>query len=90
MLECRSGGADTREIRDGTGLPTIAALPEDYRIVSALYLWRSFVSGDRGNSGLPSRNRAVAPPSWQKKLQKALWHIAEQQGIIATSALAGE
>jgi RNA polymerase sigma-70 factor (ECF subfamily) len=69
----------------------IAALPEDYRIVSALYFMEEFSYQEIAEM--------VSCPVWtvrsrlhrgRRILQKALWQVAEQQGIIAELSASGE
>jgi RNA polymerase sigma-70 factor, ECF subfamily len=62
----------------------IAALPEDYRIVSALYFMEEFSYQEIAEIvGCPVGTVRSRLHRGRRMLQKALWHIAEQQGIIA-------
>jgi RNA polymerase sigma-70 factor (ECF subfamily) len=62
----------------------IAALPEDYRIVSALYFMEEFSYQEIAEIvGCPVGTVRSRLHRGRRMLQKALWHLAEQQGIIA-------
>jgi RNA polymerase sigma-70 factor, ECF subfamily len=62
----------------------IAALPEDYRIVSALYFMEEFSYQEIAEIvGCPVGTVRSRLHRGRRMLQKALWHIAEQQGIVA-------
>jgi RNA polymerase sigma-70 factor, ECF subfamily len=62
----------------------IAALPEDYRVVSALYFMEEFSYQEIAEIvGCPVGTVRSRLHRGRRMLQKALWHIAEQQGIIA-------
>jgi RNA polymerase sigma-70 factor, ECF subfamily len=69
----------------------IAALPEDYRIVSALYFMEEFSYQEIAEMvGCPVGTVRSRLHRGRRMLQKALWHIAEQQGIIANLRASGE
>jgi RNA polymerase sigma-70 factor (ECF subfamily) len=69
----------------------IAALPEDYRIVSALYFMEEFSYQEIAEMvGCPVGTVRSRLHRGRRMLQKALWHIAEQQGIIANLRARGE
>jgi RNA polymerase sigma-70 factor (ECF subfamily) len=62
----------------------IAALPEDYRVVSALYFIEEFSYQEIAEIvGCPVGTVRSRLHRGRRMLQKALWYIAEQQGIIA-------
>jgi RNA polymerase sigma-70 factor (ECF subfamily) len=62
----------------------IAALPEDYRVVSALYFMEEFSYQEIAEIvGCPVGTVRSRLHRGRRMLQKALWHLAEQQGIIA-------
>jgi RNA polymerase sigma-70 factor, ECF subfamily len=62
----------------------IAALPEDYRVVSALYFMEEFSYQEIAEMvGCPVGTVRSRLHRGRRMLQKALWHIAEQQGIVA-------
>ena len=68
----------------------IAALPEDYRIVSALYFMEEFSYQEIAEIvGCPVGTVRSRLHRGRRMLQKALWHIAEQQGIIADLRASG-
>jgi RNA polymerase sigma-70 factor, ECF subfamily len=61
----------------------IAALPEDYRLVSALYFMEEFSYQEIAEIvGCPVGTVRSRLHRGRRMLQRALWHIAEQQGII--------
>jgi RNA polymerase sigma-70 factor (ECF subfamily) len=62
----------------------IAALPEDYRVVSALYFMEEFSYQEIAEIvGCPVGTVRSRLHRGRRILQKALWHIAEQQGLVA-------
>jgi RNA polymerase sigma-70 factor, ECF subfamily len=62
----------------------IAALPEDYRVVSALYFMEEFSYQEIAEIvGCPVGTVRSRLHRGRRMLQKALWHIAERQGIVA-------
>ena len=62
----------------------IAALPEDYRIVSALYFMEEFSYQEIAEmAGCPVGTVRSRLHRGRRMLQKALWSIAEEQGIVA-------
>jgi RNA polymerase sigma-70 factor, ECF subfamily len=62
----------------------IAALPEDYRVVSALYFMEEFSYQEIAEIvGCPVGTVRSRLHRGRRMLQMALWQIAEQQGIIA-------
>ena len=62
----------------------IAALPEDYRVVSALYFIEEFSYQEIAEMvGCPVGTVRSRLHRGRRMLQKALWQIAEQQGIVA-------
>ena len=62
----------------------IAALPEDYRVVSALYFMEEFSYQEIAEMvGCPVGTVRSRLHRGRRMLQKALWHLAEQQGIVA-------
>jgi RNA polymerase sigma-70 factor, ECF subfamily len=62
----------------------IAALPEDYRVVSALYFMEEFSYQEIAEMvGCPVGTVRSRLHRGRRMLQKALWQIAEQQGIVA-------
>jgi RNA polymerase sigma-70 factor, ECF subfamily len=68
----------------------IAALPEDYRIVSALYFMEEFSYQEIAEIvGCPVGTVRSRLHRGRRMLQKALWHVAEQQGIIADLRASG-
>jgi RNA polymerase sigma-70 factor, ECF subfamily len=69
----------------------IAALPEDYRIVSALYFMEEFSYQEITEIvGCPVGTVRSRLHRGTRMLQKALWHVAEQQGIVAGLCAGGE
>jgi RNA polymerase sigma-70 factor (ECF subfamily) len=69
----------------------IAALPEDYCIVSALYFMEEFSYQEIAEMvGCPVGTVRSRLHRGRRMLQKALWHIAEQQGIITNLHASGE
>jgi RNA polymerase sigma-70 factor, ECF subfamily len=69
----------------------IAALPEDYRVVSALYFMEEFSYQEIAEMvGCPVGTVRSRLHRGRRMLQKALWSIAEQQGIIAALRAGGE
>ncbi len=62
----------------------IAALPEDYRVVSALYFMEEFSYQEIAEIvGCPVGTVRSRLHRGRRMLQMTLWHLAEQQGIIA-------
>jgi RNA polymerase sigma-70 factor, ECF subfamily len=62
----------------------IAALPEDYRVVSALYFMEEFSYQEIAEIvGCPVGTVRSRLHRGRRMLQRTLWHIAEQQGIIS-------
>jgi RNA polymerase sigma-70 factor (ECF subfamily) len=62
----------------------IAALPEEYRVVSALYFMEEFSYQEIAEMvGCPVGTVRSRLHRGRRMLQKALWHLAEQQGIVA-------
>jgi RNA polymerase sigma-70 factor, ECF subfamily len=69
----------------------IAALPEDYRIVSALYFMEEFSYQEIAEMvGCPVGTVRSRLHRGRRMLQRGLWHIAEQQGIVADLRASGE
>jgi RNA polymerase sigma-70 factor, ECF subfamily len=69
----------------------IAALPEDHRVVSALYFMEEFSYQEIAEMvGCPVGTVRSRLHRGRRMLQKALWHIAEQQGIVADLQVSGE
>ena len=69
----------------------IAALPEDYRIISALYFMEEFSYQEIAEIvGCPVGTVRSRLHRGRRMLQKALWHVAEQQGIVAGLRGGGE
>jgi RNA polymerase sigma-70 factor, ECF subfamily len=69
----------------------IAALPEYYRIVSALYFMEEFSYQEIAEIvGCPVGTVRSRLHRGRRMLQKALWHVAEQQGIVAGLCARGE
>jgi RNA polymerase sigma-70 factor, ECF subfamily len=69
----------------------IAALPEDYRVVSALYFMEEFSYQEIAEMvGCPVGTVRSRLHRGRRMLQRALWHIAEQQGIVAELRASGE
>ena len=69
----------------------IAALPEDYRVVSALYFMEEFSYQEIAEMvGCPVGTVRSRLHRGRRMLQKALWYIAEQQGIVADLHASGE
>jgi RNA polymerase sigma-70 factor, ECF subfamily len=69
----------------------IAALPEDYRVVSALYFMEEFSYQEIAEMvGCPVGTVRSRLHRGRRMLQKALWHIAERQGIVADLRASGE
>jgi RNA polymerase sigma-70 factor, ECF subfamily len=61
----------------------IAALPDDYRVVSALYFMEEFSYQEIAEIvGCPVGTVRSRLHRGRRMLQRALWHIAERQGII--------
>ena len=61
----------------------IAALPDDYRVVSALYFMEEFSYQEIAEIvGCPVGTVRSRLHRGRRMLQRGLWHIAEQQGII--------
>jgi RNA polymerase sigma-70 factor (ECF subfamily) len=62
----------------------IAALPEDYRVVAALYFVEEFSYQEIAEIvGCPVGTVRSRLHRGRRMLQKALWSLAEQQGIVA-------
>jgi RNA polymerase sigma-70 factor (ECF subfamily) len=69
----------------------IAALPEDYRVVAALYFMEQFSYQEIAEIvGCPVGTVRSRLHRGRRMLQKALWHVAEQQGIVADLRASGE
>jgi RNA polymerase sigma-70 factor, ECF subfamily len=69
----------------------VAALPEEYRIVSALYFMEEFsYQGIAEMVGCPVGTVRSRLHRGRRMLQKALWQLAEQQGIVADLRPGGE
>jgi RNA polymerase sigma-70 factor (ECF subfamily) len=69
----------------------IAALPEDYRVVSALYFMEEFSYQEIAEMvGCPVGTVRSRLHRGRRMLQKALWSIAEQQGIVAALRVGGQ
>jgi RNA polymerase sigma-70 factor (ECF subfamily) len=69
----------------------IAALPEDYRVVSALYFMEEFSYQEIAEIvGCPVGTVRSRLHRGRRMLQRALWFIAEQQGIVADLRASGE
>jgi RNA polymerase sigma-70 factor (ECF subfamily) len=69
----------------------IAALPEDYRVVSALYFMEEFSYQEIAEMvGCPVGTVRSRLHRGRRMLQRALWHIAEQQGIVTELRARGE
>jgi RNA polymerase sigma-70 factor, ECF subfamily len=69
----------------------IAALPEEYRIVSALYVMEEFSYQEIAEIvGCPVGTVRSRLQRGRRMLQKALWRIAEDQGVIAGLSPDGE
>jgi RNA polymerase sigma-70 factor, ECF subfamily len=69
----------------------IAALPKDYRIVSALYFMEEFSYQEIAEIvGCPVGTVRSRLHRGRRMLQKALWHVAEQEGIVASLCARGE
>jgi RNA polymerase sigma-70 factor, ECF subfamily len=69
----------------------IAALPEEFRIVSALYFMEEFSYQEIADMvGCPVGTVRSRLHRGRRMLQKALWHLAEQQGIVADLRCRGE
>jgi RNA polymerase sigma-70 factor (ECF subfamily) len=62
----------------------IATLPEDYRIVATLYFMEEFAYQEiAAILGCPVGTVRSRLHRGRRMLQKALWDMAEQQGIVA-------
>jgi RNA polymerase sigma-70 factor (ECF subfamily) len=62
----------------------IAALPEDYRIVSALYFMEEFSYQEIAEIvDCPVGTVRSRLHRGRRLLQRTLWHVAEQQGLVA-------
>lgn len=69
----------------------IAALPEDYRVVSALYFMEEFSYQEIAEMvDCPVGTVRSRLHRGRRMLQKALWHVAERQGIVADLRASGE
>jgi RNA polymerase sigma-70 factor, ECF subfamily len=69
----------------------IAALPEDYRVVSVLYFMEEFSYQEIAEIvDCPVGTVRSRLHRGRRMLQKALWHIAERQGIVADLRASGE
>jgi RNA polymerase sigma-70 factor (ECF subfamily) len=86
-MHARSPGARRvcdRATGGGTGQPSHShatrGLPCRLR---SLFYGGVFISGDRRDCWVSGRDGAVRLHRGRRMLQKALWHIAEQQGLIA-------
>ncbi|MBI4553477.1 MAG: sigma-70 family RNA polymerase sigma factor [Candidatus Latescibacteria bacterium] len=88
-LGLHSGNSDPasvilRKIEAEQVQDAIAALPEEYRIVSALYFMEELSYQEIADiAGCPVGTVRSRLHRGRKLLQKALWQIAERQGIIA-------
>jgi RNA polymerase sigma-70 factor, ECF subfamily len=66
-------------------------LPEEYRVVSALYFMEEFSYQEIAEIvGCPVGTVRSRLHRGRRMLQKVLWHIAEQQGIVADLQAGGE
>ncbi len=62
----------------------MASLPQNYHIVSTLYFMAGvFWRRNRGYGGMPCRDVRSRLHRGRRMLQKALWQLAEHQGIMA-------
>jgi RNA polymerase sigma-70 factor (ECF subfamily) len=69
----------------------IAALPEDYRVVSVLYFMEEFSYQEiAAMVDCPVGTVRSRLHRGRRMLQKALWHVAERQGIVAELEASGE
>jgi RNA polymerase sigma-70 factor (ECF subfamily) len=69
----------------------IAALPEEYRVVCSLYFMEEFSYEEiAALIGCPIGTVRSRLHRGRKMLQKALWHIAEEHGIVAALSSEGE
>jgi RNA polymerase sigma-70 factor, ECF subfamily len=69
----------------------IAALPEDYRVVSVLYFMEEFSYQEIAEIvDCPVGTVRSRLHRGRRMLQKALWHIAERQGIVVDLRASGE
>ncbi len=69
----------------------IAMLPEDYRVVSILYFMEELSYQEIAEIvGCPVGTVRSRLHRGRRMLQKALWYIAEQQGIVADLRARGE
>jgi RNA polymerase sigma-70 factor (ECF subfamily) len=69
----------------------IAALPEEYRVVASLYFMEEFSYEEIATMiGCPIGTVRSRLHRGRKMLQKSLWHIAEEHGIVASLSTEGE
>jgi RNA polymerase sigma-70 factor, ECF subfamily len=69
----------------------IAALPEEYRVVSVLYFMEEFSYQEiAAMVDCPVGTVRSRLHRGRRMLQKALWHVAERQGIVAALGASGE
>lgn len=69
----------------------IAALPEEYRVVASLYFMEEFSYEEiAAMIGCPIGTVRSRLHRGRKMLQKSLWHIAEEHGIVASLSAEGE
>lgn len=69
----------------------IAALPEDYRVVSVLYFMEEFSYQEIAEMvDCPVGTVRSRLHRGRRMLQKALWHVAERQDIVADLRASGE
>ena len=62
----------------------ISALPEDYRVVSVLYSWKSCLIGIAEVLDCPIGTVRSRLHRGRKLLQKALWIVAQDYGVVET------
>jgi RNA polymerase sigma-70 factor, ECF subfamily len=79
------GKIDTETVSEA-----IASLPEEYRVVAALYFMEDFSYQEISEMvDCPVGTVRSRLHRGRKMLQKALWRLAEEQGIVAASSTEG-
>jgi RNA polymerase sigma-70 factor (ECF subfamily) len=69
----------------------IAALPEDYCVISVLYFMEEFSYQEIAEIvNCPVGTVRSRLHRGRRMLQKALWHLAERQGIVADLRASGD
>ena len=79
----RSAEEDVLEkIPDADVKAALESIPENFRMAVLLASGRLLLQGDRGHHGRADRNGDVAPASWLKALERALYGVAKERGPV--------